>query len=247
MPPRRVRIAMAAIVASLVVASVSVDRGHTLELVAEDGRPVPDALVAFHRAGSVGYAVAHPVTYQATPRAVVRSDALGRVDIPGRWVVHWPMPIQMHPSIVVELVYAPSLHNGLASIRGWRFLQPGVTRTGARRTRVQLKDLSNDPRQWVGSLGNLSSLTGAESGATPVGVPLVEQLTTEYAAFVARFAGVPRPEPAEPRWEPWNTDADRRRWREMIDADLARAPTWADLARRQIGAALEAYRGAGPN
>lgn len=250
---RRRIVAIATGLGLLAFASVSRDSGHTLEFVDEAGRPVAGAYVVSRRVGYSGLAVAHPVSYDATPPALTRSDASGRVEIAATWIMHWPVPIQLPPALVVDLVYAPSLHNALVSLRSRRSLPPGVTAVSARHTRVQLTNLTDDPRSWLGTLGNLGELvsqfdTQARTAATPVTTRtdrdmLADRMAAEYAAYVARFDDVSRPSPSPPRWESWNTADDRRRWQEAASADLARDPTWGGLARRQFAAEIAAYHG----
>jgi len=40
--------------------------------------------------------------------------------------VHWPLPIESHARLRVDLLYAPALHNGLATIGDRSIAQPGL-------------------------------------------------------------------------------------------------------------------------
>src|SRR5262245_42554374 len=96
----------------LAIASVSFSCGRTLVIRDMAGTPIQDAYVAYHREGTT-FAVVEALTYQASPIALLTTDAAGRAAIPPAIHVHWPL-VQGRPEIDVNLVYAPSLHNGLA-------------------------------------------------------------------------------------------------------------------------------------
>src|SRR5262245_33957400 len=104
--------ALILIIVAFVMASVSISCGRTFVIRDRVGSPVSGAYVAFHREGS-RLAIAESVTYQASHLELLKSDSAGRVVIP--WAVHarWPF-IETPPKVSVDLIYAPTLHNGLA-------------------------------------------------------------------------------------------------------------------------------------
>ena len=107
------------------LASVSLNSGRTLRVVDANGAPVRTVLVIYHHEGGRPNPV-HPVTYQASGRSVVESDTDGRVHIPMSVHAHWPFPIETNPRLVVDLVYAPPLHNRLATIYDRQISPPGA-------------------------------------------------------------------------------------------------------------------------
>lgn len=100
----------------LIAASVSYTRAYTLEIVDNDGRP-QTAYALYNHQGHWLNPV-HPVSYNATQTAVIRGDADGRLTIPAALHVHLPFPIQTHPTVSIEMVYVPQLHNAGGQIRG---------------------------------------------------------------------------------------------------------------------------------
>jgi hypothetical protein len=60
----------------------------------------------------------HPVSYRATETTIVRGDANGRLTVPAAFHVHMPFPIQTHPSLRIEMVYVPQLHNAGGQVGG---------------------------------------------------------------------------------------------------------------------------------
>ncbi len=220
--------------AVVTMASVSIDCGRTFVVSDMQGVPAPGAYVAYHREGST-FAVVESLTYRASPDTLVRGDGAGRVVVPGAVHLHWPV-IQTDPDLTVDLIYAPTLHNGLASLhRFGPVSRRGEFEISADGDTVRLADLSEDPVLWQGTLMNLGSLIGrltsgaaTDSDTTRLTDELIMQFTGEYAALLERHGDTPRPVPPMPASLLYGPEADRQSWREMIDQDLDEA---AALAR----------------
>jgi len=58
---------------------------------------------------------------------------------------------------------------------------------------------------------------------------MIGHFRAEYDAFLARHGDVLRPRPPMPVMF---SDDDKRRWEEMVAADLAQRPTWGMEIRR---------------
>ena len=235
--------------ALLALLSVSIDRGRTLRVVNIDGAPVESVYVIYHHAG---YRLnpAHSTTYEASRRSIARSRSAGRIEIPASVHVHWPFPIETHPRLWVDLVYAPALHNGLATIVDRAIAQPGAFDVAADLASVRLADLSESPAMWEGTLRNLSSIIGRligerSSRARPDTTALIRVLAghfaQEYGAFVDRYRDVVRPRPQITAGLQFSTEQERRAWNEMVDRDLAREPRWGDVAQRLFARDAERF------
>ena len=237
------------------LASVSVNTGRTLRVVDMTGAPVRTVLVIYHHEGGRPNPV-HPVTYQASGRSVVQSDSDGRVRIPMSVHVHWPFPIETHPRVIVDLVYAPPLHNGLATIYGSPISQPGSFVVEHDLATVRLSNCSANPALWEGTLRNVSSMIARllyerrygqqprqrpRAETAPLTRRLIEHFTSDYAAFLEQYGGVARPTPEMPVVVRLGTDAEKQAWREMIARDLAREPLWGDVARRLFAPEVERF------
>src|SRR5262245_14675128 len=115
-----------AIVAVLLlgVATVWVDGGRTFVVTDIQGARIGGVYVAYHHEGTT-FALVEAPSYRATPQSLAKSDADGRVVIPRAFLLRWPL-IQSPPRLNIDLIYAPSLHNGLA----WVSRRAVVSRQG---------------------------------------------------------------------------------------------------------------------
>jgi hypothetical protein len=244
-----------ALVLSLVVlamASVSINCCRTFMVTEKLGAPVPGAYVAYHHEGTT-YAVVEALTYQASRRALLQSDAAGRVVLP--WAVHVHLPlVQSHPDVNIDLIYAPTLHNGLAWVsRLSAVSRPLEFEVSDDLANVRLADVSGDPLLWQGTLMNLSSLLGrlTSQPTTGEGTPgltreLVEHFKGEYAAILDRYGDVLRPVPDMPVAVRYSTEQEKRAWQAMVEKDLAQRPRWGDEVRRRFATEIAIYgRGTG--
>jgi hypothetical protein len=242
---RRIRLVLLVFVLLLAAASVSIHAGGTLRIVDAQGQPIR-AYVAYRYQGSTLNPV-HPVTYNASAMALVQADADGRVTFPLAVHVHLPFPLQTHPSRWVEMVYAPSLHNALARFGSTAISERGVFEFDRDARRVVMTDASEQPAIWEGTLSTLSSmiqqvvpkpfrpdarLRDRDPTTAGLALELIGQFRQEYDAYLARHGDAVRPMP--PRPQMWN-DEDKRRWGEMVAADLAAEPTRGIQARRLYG------------
>jgi hypothetical protein len=221
----------------LVAASVSYTGCYTLETVDANGHSVTAYAIYNHQGEWLN--PAHPVSYNATRRTVVRSDDAGRLRVPAGLHVHLPFPLQTHPKLWIEMVYVPRLHNAEGRISpGYAASTPGVWEMDAATRRAVVFDLSDRPERWQATLSNLSFFIGPlvagplsdidPSAAAPL-AELIGHFRVEYDAFLTRYGDVRRPQPPMPVLF---SDEEKRRWAEMVEADLAREPTWGMQIRR---------------
>ena len=229
---RRRRAIVLVLLVLLVAASVSYTSGYILDIVDSDGRPQTGYALYNHRGSSLN--LVHPVSYNATRLTVVRSDDNGRLTIPAAVHVHWPFPLQTHPRLWIQMIYVPRLHNAWARIvQRSPTSEAGIWQmtTGNRAT---VFDVSDRPERWHETLSNLSFFMSAavrdadHSRPGPL-LELIGHFRAEYNAFLARHNDSPRPLPPMP---PLFTDEEKRDWKAMVDADLARRPTWGMEVRR---------------
>jgi hypothetical protein len=237
-----------------VMASVSYRGRRTFELVGAAAEPIDPVFVAYiYRGGRPNFV--HSVSYEASPLTLARSDAGGRVVVPGSWFVHAPFPIKTHPSLWIELVYAPRLHNAWGALNGASPSIPGVFVIDRPGQRATLTDLSDRPEQWEGTLRNLSSIIGrlvAPHVETDARLPisadtaaltleLIRHMHDELAAFVGRYDTVRRTMPEMPPHLRHATAEEQKQWEETTAAHLAREPTWGMLITRLFTDELEYY------
>jgi hypothetical protein len=223
---------IALLLVSLVAASVSYTPGYTLDIVDSAGRPQTGYALYTHQ----GYSLnpAHLVSYNATRLTVVRGDDNGRLTIPAAFHVHWPFPLQTHPTLWIQMIYVPRLHNAWARIVQrapaseagiWQMTTPN---------RAVVFDVSDRPEDWHGTLSNLSFFMSPAirdvdpSRAGPL-LELIAHFRAEYRAFLLRHYDSPRPLPPMPQLL---TDEEKRAWQAMVDTDLSQRPTWGPEIRR---------------
>lgn len=251
---RRLFFAAAIALALLALSSVSLNLGRTLRVMDNNGAAIEDVFVIYHHEG---YRLnpAHSTSYEASRRSIARSRTGGRVDIPPSLHMHWPFPIESHPRLRVDLVYAPGLHNGLATIVDRAIAQPGAFAVADDLAGVTLADLSERPELWEGTLRNVSSIVGQLIGEQSGNPPrqrarpetpaltrvLAGQFAQEYGAFLGRYRDVIRPKPEMPPGIRSLAEQERRAWNEMVDRDLAREPRWGDVAQRLFARDVERF------
>jgi hypothetical protein len=242
----RLRVAAVVIALLLVAGSVSYSCGRTYTFVDEANAPIDPIYVAYYHSGSRPNPV-HPVSYRASPLRVIRSDAPGQLVIPGKLHVHLPFPIETHPSVDVELVYAPRVHNAWERLHVDAFPMPLLFGLDRNRRKATVPDLSAKPDSWHGTLGNLSSvinrlvaprvdgshqLVSTDRTTVALTRELIGHFRSELAAFLTTFAETPRQKPEMPPYARWSRPEEQQRWAESVEADLAREPTWGALIRR---------------
>ena len=242
---RRLRLAAVVIALLLVAGSVSYSCARTYTFVDEANARVNPIYVVFYHSGSRPNPV-HPISYLASPLRVVRSDAPGQLVIPGKLHVHLPFPIETHPSVDVELVYTPRLHNAWTRLHVDAFPMPLLFGLDQNRRKATVPDLSTRPDSWHGTLGQLSSvinrlvapavdrqLVSTDSTTVALTRELIGHFQSELAAFLATFEETPRQKPEMPPYARWSGPEEQKRWAESVEADLAREPTWGALIRRR--------------
>jgi hypothetical protein len=189
----------------LIAASVSWTPSVVLSIAGEDGAPAADAYVRYYYAGRLLNFV-HPVTYVARGSVITRSDATGRVSIPGRWHVRAPFPISTAPELFIAGIYVPRLHNAFGPVARLTQSRPGVFTIDDRRERITVSDATVSIERWEASVRSLSdwvrdvtspiSSTSATAGdrETMAHVTALERhLQMEQAALAARRAPVQAP------------------------------------------------------
>ena len=203
---RRLRLVAVVIALLLVAGSVSYSCGRTYTFVDEANAPVDPIFVAYYHSGSRPNPV-HPVSYRATTLRVIRSDAPGQLVIPGKLHVHLPFPIETHPSVDVELVYAPRLHNAWRRLHVDAFPMPMLFGLDQNRRKATVVDASTKPDAWHGTLGMLSSvisrlvaptvdrqLVSTDSTTVALTRELIGHFRSELAAFLTTFGDDTPPE-----------------------------------------------------
>ena len=238
---------LALAVVVLAMASVTIDCGRTFVIGDAGGTPVSGVYVAYHHEGRT-YSVVESVTYQASPLALLQSDASGRVVIPWAVHAHWPI-IQGGAEPTIDLIYAPTLHNGLA----WVSHRTAVSRprefdVSPDLASVRLEDVSTDPSLWQGTLMNLGSLLSRLTSQPTRSLDtsrltgeLIDHFTREYAAILDRYGETPRAVPSMPESVRWSTEEEKRAWQAMTDKDLAERPRWGDELRRRFATEIDIY------
>ena len=252
----RRRVSLALLVPALVAAAASVSyRGaRTFELTDAAGSAIDRVYLAFQYRGSLLNPV-HPVTYNASALTVVRSSAPGRVDVPGAWHLHAPFPLKTPPSLWIELVYVPRLHNASGHLNeaspslGGVFViaQPGV--------RATVFDLSDRPELWEGTLRNLSSIISRliappvepdpqpaiDRATAALTRELIGELRQEVATFRAKYGAVERKMPEMPPYLRSARADEQKRWADAVATQLHHEPTWGLLIDRLFTDELEYY------
>lgn len=237
----------------LAAASVSFNRPRTFTLLDPQGGPVDEVYVAYSYVGRRLNFV-HPVTYQAKSLALVRESGAGLVTLPAAFHIHLPFPAQTYPSLSVEMVYVPSLHNAWGRFGDGSPSRPALFELDEDGMRAIVFDLRDRPEPWEGTLRTLSSLIGRlvhrpdREGPLRETDPdtaartreLIVHFRGEYEAFLARYAGDERPRPEMPDHVRWSSAEDQRRWIDAIDANLAREPRWGMFIERLFARELEA-------
>jgi hypothetical protein len=185
----------------------------------------------------------HPVTYVARESAIIRADPDGRATIPARLHLRRPLPLSTPPSVFIDHVYVPHLHNAFGPVTEHTMSRPRVFAIAESHSDVSIFDVSASPELWERSLGNLydclrdTMLRSDSARLRPPDDPptaayvreLIEHLRREYAAFQTLYGQAARERPPEPQW---GSERDRQLWREQIDAQLAREPLWGPFVTR---------------
>jgi hypothetical protein len=239
----------AVLLAIVAATSITIERGRTVRVVDAHGAPVPGVLAVFHYEGSRLNFV-HTSTYRAGPLSLARGDAGGRVEINRSVHVHPPFPLEGSTRLVVDLLYAPSLRNGWATILQSAVARDEIWSVAEDLETVTLHDLSDRPELWEGTLRNVSSvahqLLAAKTSTTIQGGDLLNEwlagFSQDYTAFLARHGEALRPRPQmNAALSATTSDADRRSWEEMTDRSLQQEPRWGDLVRRLFASDVEQF------
>jgi hypothetical protein len=251
---RRLRWVGLALVSVLAAASVSIHTSRTFEVTDAQGQPVV-AYLAYRYQGSTSNFV-HPVTYDASELAIAAGTPDGRITLPAAIHPHLPFPIQTRTRLYVDMVYVPTLHNGLGAFGADASSRPDVFAFDPVHRRLTSHDVGERPELWEQTLSRLSStihriVLGRTAGETPLrerdprtadlALELIGHFQQEFRAFLERYGNTPIPRPAPPEF---GTDADKRQWTEMLAAGRAKRPTFSARYRRRYesdAAAFEKY------
>lgn len=249
---RRLRWVAIALVLLVLIASISVSTGRALQVADANGAPLA-AYVAYRYQGSIQNFV-HPVTYDASPFVLARADREGRVVFPFAVHVHWPFPFQTHPSLQMEMVYAPAQHNAVANLRQIAKSQPAVFAYDPAQPRVVIHNAQDLPQVREGTLNTLLSMIqrvvpkpveqhGRLRDRDPVSaglaLELIDHFRREYAAFLTRYSETPLPPPIMPQGM---TEEERLRWHQMVADNLKVESTWGARVTRLYRAHAALFR-----
>ena len=226
---------VAFLVAVVAAATVSWTSASTLLITGPDGAPVADVFVRYHYSGYVINPV-HPITYVARRSVIIRADSSGRAAIP--FAVHGrrPLPLSTPPSLSVDCVYVPNLHNAVGPISRFTSSVQGVFTIDEQPRHIVVFDLAQDPERWRISLWklfdcirNTLSPIGALAPADPHDTrtaaharELIGHLRRDYARFMSRYGDVPRPPPVV---HEWHTEREKQ----QMAANWAREPLWGPV------------------
>ena len=233
--PRVIVALLAAIVAA---ATISWTSASAVVITRADGAPAAGAYFRYHYSGSFINFV-HPISYVAKGSVIARADANGRAAIPFRLHVRRPFPISTPPSVFVDCVYVPSLHNAFGPVGRSTSSVPGVFTIEEQRRQIVVFDLADNPEHWERSLRHIFHCIqstvwqiGAIAPADPQDTrtaahtrEVIGHLRRDYAEFIARYADVPRPAPSA-------RDSLTESERDHAAANLAREPLWGQFVER---------------
>ncbi len=253
---RRLRLVGLVVIVLLAAASVSFNARTHFQLTDTTGAPLEPIYIAYARVGHRLNPV-HPVTYQARPLALARSASAGSVPIPAAFHVHLPFPLETHPSLWVEMVYVPRMHNAWGQFNKGSPSRRDIFVIDATGHGATVSDLSGEPQLWEGSLRNLSSIINRLASRMPDKAPLrqtdpasaaltielIGHFRQEYESFLARYRDVPRPRPELPDHVRLSSQEEQDQWSKHIDADLAREPLWGMVITRLFKDELELFKG----
>jgi hypothetical protein len=203
----RLRWAVLVLAVLAAAGTVSFHPARHFEFVTSGGAAADPVYVAYWYRGSRPNFV-HPVSYDARPLALVKGRQAGRVAFERAFIVHRPFPIETHPSLWTQMVYAPALHNAWGQLNEGSPSYQGVFEIDWSRRRAIVGDLSDRPDRWEGTMRNLASVLSRliypREGETPLRerdpstaaltVELIGHFRQEYDAFLARY-----PEAADAR------------------------------------------------
>jgi len=232
-------VALAALAAIALAASVAFTPARSFELRTAGGRPISEASVGYYYASSIFNFVDSLSRYH--PGGLVAPDADGVVRIPAR--IAWKRPLDSQPKVRVKFIYVPELHNAVQMGPDAGSL-PGVVDIDAEHRRMVFYDVSGDPELWHRSLGNLHATVRFDLWPDASGrpsryvvasraqlAPLVSAVEHEYAALRERYRDAPRTLPPEAEIAWWPREEREQRLAE-IRARLEREPLWGPYLER---------------
>jgi hypothetical protein len=239
-------IAAAALAAAFAAGTISWTRPSRIVLVDQRGAPASDTYVRYHYEADILNFV-DSLSRVTRGSAIVRADADGGVRIPFSLHFRNPLRFSMPPSLNVDCVVVPRLHNSFGPVGKHTTSRPGVFTIDGGWQHLTVFDLTDDPERWVASLRELHRCIGdtisrvSSRAADPDDEvtlayvrELIGHLRGDYAAFVERHGQAPLTRPAPPEW---HSEQERKAWEEQVDAQLAREPRWGEhvgMWRREL-------------
>lgn len=241
--PRRARTWIAAVLAALLVTTTtSWTRESSIVLTDEQGTPASDAYVRYYYEADILNFV-DSLSRVTRGSAIVRADAEGSVTIPFSLHFRNPLRFSMPPSLYIDCIIVPRLHNTFGPVGKYSTSRPGIVTIDAERHHITVFDQSDDPERWVANLRNMHgcisdtiSRVGSRAPAAPGDTvtlgyarELIGHLRRDYAAFLERYGEIPlvrRPSPPEGQ-----SESERKVWQAEADAPLAREPRWGQYVR----------------
>ena len=225
---------------ALAAASISWTLPATITLTDAHGAPASGAYVRYHYESNVLNFV-DSISYVVRGSVITRADAEGRIRIPFRIHVRPPLQFTTPPSLAVDDIVVPRLHNTFGPISKWTTTRPDVFEVRGQQDRFTIYDVSGDPELWDRSLQNLDdcirdTLSGsiapaaADDTRTMAHVrELIGHLRRDYRALQDAHGRTPRTPPRAPEFQ---AEGERQQWRERVEADIARQPLWGPYLER---------------
>ncbi len=231
--------AIALVTLALAGSSVSRVPPLTGTLLSLDGEPLPGAYMAYRHRG-YRFNFVDSLTY-TRKGDTLRTDEAARYHVPGFIELHPPLDSGLEPWI--EWVYVPELHHFFGPISYQSESRPGVMVYDTDPGVIRLADVTDDPRAWARTIGELDGIvhishresgTGHERYALPDSIrdALQVHLREEFRAFMRHHEKTPRAFPETPSWNLLSQEERQARRQQALE-DLEREPTWGQLMARK--------------
>ena len=236
----------AVLAALLVMATISWTPASGIVLTDEQGMPASDAYVRYHYETDILNFV-DSLSRVTRGSAIVRADADGGVTIPFSLHFRNPLRFSLPPSLYLDCVIVPRLHNSFGPVGKYTTSRPDVFTINGGWQHLTVFDLTDDPERWVASLRELHGCIGdtisrvSSRAADPDDEvtlayvrELIGHLRRDYAGFLELHGQTPLARPTPPAS---HSEQERKAWEEQVDAQLARERLWGQYVgmwRREL-------------